>query len=173
MWTNEIIFLHIGVCKERRGHAKGTGTDHWKTWGEGEVPSSTPCKAPEQGDRINCQRNRVKRWGALRTLEKAVVLRVTGKEVRFIPLEIKLGNHRITNWDRKHPHLDFLWGLAAIKWARMDRMSLRVWLWISSVKTTGWFFVLWKTQIYMLISEPHIRFDEQIFLDAQPIQTSS
>lgn len=75
-----------------------------------------------------------------------MVLRVTGKEIRSIPLEIKLGIHRITNWEWRHAHLDFLWGLAAIKRARMDRLSLQVWLWISSIKTTGWFcFVEKKT----------------------------
>lgn len=55
----------------------------------------------------------------------------------------------------------------------MDRLSLQVWLWISSIKTTARFSVLWeKKQIDMPISEPHIGSNEQIFLDAQPVQTS-
>lgn len=56
----------------------------------------------------------------------------------------------------------------------MDWLNLQEWLRISSIKTTGWFSVLWEKnkQIDMPISEPHIRSNEEIFLDAQPIQTS-
>lgn len=53
MWINEIIFLHLGIYRKRRGHGKGTGYKSLGHLAKGGDPSSAPCKAPDQENKVN------------------------------------------------------------------------------------------------------------------------